>query len=647
MKRFLIVTALFVLVACDSTSEETPTPSLTVSPMVLMLTVGESQQLDVMVEATATSADVMFSSDAPDVARVDENGVVEAVSLGTATITVSIDDLMETVAVNVTEDITGATCQGDFTVTNQTELEALSDCEVIRGTLTIDNRNFSESAGATDITDLRALSKLTRVTNLNITTNLALTSLTGLENVTTVTGNLTIGYPSEITIGSSPEPTPLEGNNLLTTLSGFDNLQRVGGDLSISFNDNLASLEGVGNLETIAGNVTIFWNVGLETLEGLHTLKTVGGNINVGRNPLLESVTGLDSLEQVGDESVSILPSPLTLQTLERKPLNIIFDDEAVLPETVNATFHSNDTDVALASNSGVVEAVGEGTAVIVVSVEKDSRMLVTTFTVTVEGEASEVTCVGNFTVTNQAGLEALSGCGVVEGTLKIDDNAGLSFNNTNDTNTNDIEDLTVLAELTQITNLHIANNLALTSLRGLENLTVVTGDLTIGGSLRQPQLSPAPLPLPRPLPSQGNLLITSLAGLDNLRTVGGDLNVFHNTELRSFTGLGNLEEVAGDFNVATNYQLMSFVGLNALQRVGGTLDIFQNSSLETLDGLQNLEEIGGNIAINSFNNLSSPDALDALASLTPEDIGGVVDIADEVTCVIALCDVNTYATGF
>lgn len=296
MKRFLIVTTLFVLMACDSTSEETPPPSLTVSPTTLTLIVGESQQLDVMIdEEAATSTDVTFSSDAPDVASVDESGVVEAMSLGTATITVSLSNVMETVVVNVTEDITGATCQGDFTVTSQAELNALPDCAVIEGTLTIDDN----ADDVDDIEDLISLSELIQITNLHIANNLALTSLSGLENLTVVTGDLTIGGgPGQLQL--APGSLPFQGNPLITSLAGLNNLRTVGGDVAVFRNTELRSFTGLGNLEEVGGDFNVFDNYRLRSFVGLNALQQIGGRLGISANSSLVTLDGLQKLEQIG-----------------------------------------------------------------------------------------------------------------------------------------------------------------------------------------------------------------------------------------------------------------------------------------------------------------------------------------------------------
>jgi hypothetical protein len=72
----------------------------------------------------------------------------------------------------------------------------------------------------------------------------ALSRLTGLESVTSIGGDLSIG-----------------GNNGLISLAGLDDLINIGGSLSIGdkFTGNtvLASLAGLDNLTSIGGDLSI------------------------------------------------------------------------------------------------------------------------------------------------------------------------------------------------------------------------------------------------------------------------------------------------------------------------------------------------------------------------------------------------------
>src|SRR5690625_1813845 len=78
--------------------------SVTVTPKTNNLETGSTRQLNVTIEpSNATNQDVTYSSDNEDIATVNSNGLVTAVSEGTATITVTVDDKTDTATINVTE----------------------------------------------------------------------------------------------------------------------------------------------------------------------------------------------------------------------------------------------------------------------------------------------------------------------------------------------------------------------------------------------------------------------------------------------------------------------------------------------------------------------------------------------------------------
>jgi hypothetical protein len=91
--------------------------------------------------------------------------------------------------------------------------------------------------------------------------NPALTSLTGLGNLTTIVGKLKIC-----------------NNDALTSLTGLDNITSVGGHLYIINNDALTSLTGLDNVTSIGGDLAIANNIALISLMGLDNID--GSSIN-------------------------------------------------------------------------------------------------------------------------------------------------------------------------------------------------------------------------------------------------------------------------------------------------------------------------------------------------------------------------------
>jgi len=107
-----------------------------------------------------------------------------------------------------------------------------------------------------------------------------------------------------------------------------------------------------------------------------------------------------------------------------------------------------------------------------------------------------------------------------------------------------------------------MGGNSSLTNLTGLENITVVEGDLHI----------------------HSNPVLTTLEGLNNIISIGGNLHVSANESLTNFSGLDNLTTIGGGFNLFANWALTSLSGLDSLDVIGGDLDIVGNSVLSVCE---------------------------------------------------------------
>lgn len=123
--------------------------------------------------------------------------------------------------------------------------------------------------------------------NYYIYGNDALTSLTGLENLSIIAGHFWIGHwnyagNSEIYDLSGLEELILIGgdfgvmhNDALTSLAGLDYISTINGSLKIKYNNNLV-------------NINPFW---------VNSLTYIGEEIFIDDNPSLYSLTGLDNVQ--------------------------------------------------------------------------------------------------------------------------------------------------------------------------------------------------------------------------------------------------------------------------------------------------------------------------------------------------------------
>jgi hypothetical protein len=174
---------------------------------------------------------------------------------------------------NFQVDYPGCTeIEGDLKIEGDdiNNLLGLSVLTSIGGDLIIGPDNYWEPA----LTSLSGLNNLTEVAgNMIIESNPVLQSLTGLEGLTNIGGRLEI-----------------ESNDALTSLNGMDNLSSIGGALFISGNDGLLSLAGLSNLITINGDLSILWNDNMTSLAGLDNINAGSvENLSVYYNPSLSS----------------------------------------------------------------------------------------------------------------------------------------------------------------------------------------------------------------------------------------------------------------------------------------------------------------------------------------------------------------------
>jgi hypothetical protein len=191
-----------------------------------------------------------------------------------------------------------------------------------------------------DITNLDGLSVVTSIGDglcigkRHISGNPALTSLTGLENITYIGGSFEIYYNHILTsltglegITSIGDDLYIEHNDALTSLTGLDNLTFIGGALSIDHNDSLNNLTGLEGLPSIWGYLSIDGNAALTSLTGLEGLQYIGGGLCIGcyngwgfkyGNPLLSNLTGLNNVITIGgDLFISYNESLTSLSGLE------------------------------------------------------------------------------------------------------------------------------------------------------------------------------------------------------------------------------------------------------------------------------------------------------------------------------------------
>lgn len=202
-----------------------------------------------------------------------------------------------------------------------TNLDSLNVLTSIGGSLSVgyawplgnSNFNLASITGLQNVTSIGG--------DLIIEGNSVLTSLAGLNNITIVSGDLIIGNGYGFY---------LFGNPLLNSIAALENLDSIGGYLIINYNSSLIDFTGLNNLTSIPGSLFIWGNdvvcsltgldhityihgafeiVGndsLSDLGGVEELITIGGNLRIANNYNLTSLNGMENVSSIGGDLVII-----------------------------------------------------------------------------------------------------------------------------------------------------------------------------------------------------------------------------------------------------------------------------------------------------------------------------------------------------
>ncbi|MCP4132714.1 MAG: leucine-rich repeat domain-containing protein, partial [bacterium] len=240
----------------------------------------------------------------------------------------------------------------------------------------------------------------------------------------------------------------------------------------------------------------------------------------------------------------------------------------------------------------------------------------------------------GDYTIMTQDDIDALSGYTKIAGNLLIGDvEAAISGETPNGSIPVEtyFTDLAGLECLTHIEGyLGIANNNALTSLTGLNNLknidgaeleseygdiNLVTIRLMYNSVLTNiDELNNLP-PVCGSMMILGNASLTNLDGLSNLTTVTGYFAIDRNMSLANIDGLANLTTISDYLYIGDNRPLTNLDGFNNLGSIGKALTI-TSSSLTTLNGFNNLTTIGQSLGIRNNSTLTNIEGFNSLTSV-------------------------------
>ncbi|MEL6543212.1 MAG: hypothetical protein AAFQ82_01220 [Myxococcota bacterium] len=206
----------------------------------------------------------------------------------------------------------GEELSGDVVAAYSEDLDALQGVRVIEGSLTITGKVDRLSAllnlekvggslvirGTARLRTLDGLGALKTVGgNLEVSGNRALGSVSGLSALESVGGDFllpggsseanpklkTVKGPATLVrvLGSLVLGAGSEGKSALKKVSGFDALDSIGGDFTLSGLGRLNGVAGFGALGEIGGSMVVEDSPRLKKFSGLKSLSTIGGDLRL------------------------------------------------------------------------------------------------------------------------------------------------------------------------------------------------------------------------------------------------------------------------------------------------------------------------------------------------------------------------------
>ncbi len=291
-----------------------------------------------------------------------------------------------------------------------------------------------------------------------------------------------------------------KGDVLITKDSDFDALagyECIIGNLEIG-GGSFQYLTGLEDLTSVSGGVYIHDNFNLRDIKGISNLFLVGSYIDIYNNQTLRFNGEMRKL--IGSIRELLIVDNLSVDSFKG------FENITHIQQNLVIAGNPNITSLTGLQN---ISWIGIGLYIGMEAVDKTSAPLGNEKLVDISALKTLkyvgwfVNVLHNESLPNLQGLEGLNN----------------PFLNIDIGNNNSLTNLSGLSGFQTINSLQIRGNDALVNLKGLENLQIIRGRLGIGG---YDVLS---------IPSD-NVSLTSLKGIENLTHVGSCINIFNNSTL-------------------------------------------------------------------------------------------------------------------
>jgi len=505
----------------------------------------------------------------------------------------------------------------DLTISGSTttDISGLSFLEGVNVHLTIQNTGLTTLDGLENLTSMHssilkiqnnpnltsinALQALTTPTGsidyINIVNNPQLQNLDGLGNLQIVE-RLIVSGSGLTTLGDVNIPNSIlliiEDNPNLIDLSG-GNITATSAELEISNNTSLNSLAG---LESLTGLTSaIIENNGLTTLSGLNNVANIDSSIIIKNNQNLNSLNGLNNLTSVpiyflieGNQNLTNMSALSNLTTVGTSA-------NSSHPNT-GIEIKSNPNLITLSGLEGITEAH---------SLRIRDNQTLTTIDFTGLVEVIEEVKIFNNNQLQTISSPSLFNTNIIE-----------IFNN------NALQTISLASNTSMIIKkLNIYDNPVLNQLDGFFLLNTIASSTTDGVFIEN---NPALTAIDflgnlsnyrRAIIINGNSSLTNLDVFQNLRK-SGKITITNNSGITNLNNFGNNLEAFGDVTISNNQNLTDIDHLEDVVKIFGGLTITGNTILDECCVLERFYTFGnviGAITIsgNNTNCNSIDDVLD------------------------------------
>ena len=487
-----------------------------------------------------------------------------------------------------------------------TDLSPLSSLTTVQDLLVIEND---------DLLNLNGLGNIT-VENLTITQNESLQSISTSQ--IEVTSQLRIlDNPSLVNLEGFEGTTMLQvleiSNNPITSLSGLDNLTTVTFSAAINDNDALLNLSGLGGL-TLARGLSVNQNNNLQNLNGVGMLTV--DNLGISSNIAMSEISTTTSINVTVNLEVNNNTSLDNFTGLEETThlQDLRLSNNAITSFTgLNNLVEISDF-FRIMQSPNITNFTGLDNLVIIESLEVNNNSSLINLNGLPDASLSFVL------ISNNPVLQQIA----TTNTLQVTESLQVVLND-------DLNNLQGLETTTSLSNVSISSN-TISSLVGLENLTEVTGFLTIASNIILPNLTGLTnLQSVMTLVVEFNEDLINLDGLGS--TTIQELAVTDNPSMSSIALTSELEAMQ-EIEIVDNALLTDLTGLENI--VSTSFIGLSGNGITSLNGLQNLESVQNSFIINTndmlpnlngLSNLQYVESLTVGLNETMVNLDGVGDI--------------------